>query len=366
MIRIKLLGMDYDTRREGPNSNPLNDPPERRDWSNAFTDYLEHGWLRSPLCADLLQKLENARWSDTASYTYLDANDQPHHSYMLKRSTRFALTVAENSRRGRYTWLPTDDLCRELDDVWPVLQALDQTMLVQAVFVYHTDCGLFEAMRRMDAVFEIRYKGRLRRGKWADIVPGLEPTEYSSMRILMAVRKGLAERALPYPDEPLPFTPRCADLPALQGWRFTSVLCAQPYCGNGGTILPTRADGIAETVCLRVTQGADGKLTLEQLPGRAFDYDDLLLREVADLRPGERRWSLVLASDVWYGWPEGALLPYRWQAQYWGQKPAEYDHETADTFGFVLDGDAKTATLSEDAAALQMFRDALIAYRKQV
>ena len=36
------------------------------------------------------------------------------------------------------------------------------------------------------------------------------------MRLLMAVNKGLADRPLPYPDEPLPFTPDASDADVLQ------------------------------------------------------------------------------------------------------------------------------------------------------
>lgn len=51
--------------------------------------------------------------------------------------------------------------------------------------------------------------------------------------------------------------------------------------------------------------------------------------------------------------------------QRWGVEVPEYDHEVARIFGFVLDGNARTAELSEDATALRMFRGALIDYRRQ-
>ena len=232
-------------------------------------------------------------------------------------------------------------------------------ILVQGIPCIHDDLGLFDAMRRMDSVFEVRYRGHLNRGTWEEIMPQIESTAYNPMRLLMAVQKGLAERPLPYPDEPIPYMPRCADAPALQGWNFSSVLYAEPYCGNGGTILPCSGDQPVDVACLHIIQKADGRLTLEQLSFQAFDYDDLLLHEVASIQPGELRWTILVLSDLWRTWPEGALLPDRWQEYRWEKTLPEYDHETANIFGFVLDSDAKTAELSEDTPALQMFRDAL-------
>lgn len=82
------------------------------------------------------------------------------------------------------------------------------------------------AMESSGAVFEIRCKGRLFRGTYREMAPQPEPTEYSAMRLLMAVNKGLAERPLPYPDEPLPFTPKCGDsrIPAAVNSRVTRLV----------------------------------------------------------------------------------------------------------------------------------------------
>lgn len=367
MIRLKLLSMPYKDPDESQQNNPLAIPRWERGWGNDFSKYLEQGRLRSPLCVDLLNKLESARWSEDDCRTYLDAEGQSHPYYQLKESTRFALTAAEKSHGKKYTWqkytwLPADKhdkLRAEMASVWPVLQALKSPILVQGIPCIHDDLGLFDAMRRMDSVFEVRYRGHLNRGTWEEIMPQIESTAYNPMRLLMAVQKGLAERPLPYPDEPMPYMPRCADAPALQGWNFSSVLYAEPYCGNGGTILPCSGDQPVDVACLHIIQKADGRLTLEQLSFQAFDYDDLLLHEVASIQPGELRWTILVLSDLWRTWPEGALLPDRWQEYRWEKTLPEYDHETANIFGFVLDSDAKTAELSEDTPALQMFRDAL-------
>lgn len=80
---------------------------------------------------------------------------------------------------------------------------------------------------------------------------------------------------------------------------------------------------------------------------------------------GMARRALLLASDIWDGWPEGAFLKDLTPLQRWGVEVPEYDHEVARIFGFVLDGNARTAELSEDATALRMFRGALIDYRRQ-
>lgn len=219
-----------------------------------------------------------------------------------------------------------------MEFVWPFLQTLNFPILMQGIPCIHDDLGLFDAMQRKYSVFEVRYKGHLNRGTWQEIMPQIESTAYNPMRLLMAVQKGLAVRPLPYPDEPMPYTPRCADAPALQGWQLSSVLYAEPYCGNGGTTLPCSGGKPADVACLHIIQKADGRLTLEQPSFQAFDYEDLLLHEIASIQPGEHRWEKAVP---------------------------EYDHETESIFGFVLDSNAKTAELSENTPALQMFRKAL-------
>lgn len=361
MIRLKLLGIRSD---RFPSAAPDTDA-----WRTDFNDYLEHGWLRGPLCAALLETLEHLHWSDTECYTVLDAAGQPRPAHSLPENTLLALTLAENSRRGRYTWLPTGAAQQQCEDmaarVWPALQAMEQPILVQGLYALHNDRGLFAAMDRLNAVFEIRRRGHTFRGTYREMAPQLEPTGYNSMRLLMAVNKGLADRPLPYPDEPLPFTPKSSDAPALAGWSFTSVLTAEPYCADGGTILPCRPGEMANIICLCVTRQPDGQLTLDQIRTHAFDYDDLLIRVAADMEPGMTRRALLLASDIWDGWPEGAFLKDQRPLRYWGVEVPEYDHEVGRVFGFVLDGDAKTAELSEEAAALRMFRGALIDYRRR-
>ena len=83
------------------------------------------------------------------------------------------------------------------------------------------------------------------------------------------------------------------------------------------------------------------------------------------MEPGMHRRALLLASDLWDGWPEGAFLPEcDWERIRWccGLNQPDYGHEVATTFGFVVDGDTKQVILTEDTAALQMFRAALIDY----
>lgn len=361
MIRLKLLSIRY---------NPYSgDVPDTNAWSSRFEDYLEHGWLRSPTCNALLETLEHLHWSDTECYTVLDAEGSPSPAHALPENTRLALTLVESSRRKEYTWLPADASQEDCEDmaarVWPALQAMEQPILVQGLYALHNDRGLFAAMDSANAVFEIRRRGQTYRGTYQEMAPQLEPTEYNSMRLLMAVNKGLADRPLPYPDEPLPFTPKSSEAPGLAGWSFTSVLTAEPYCADGGTILPCRPGEMANIICLCVTLQPDNRLTLDQIRTHAFDYDDLLIRVTADMGPGMTRRALLLASDIWDGWPEGAFLKDLTPLQRWGVEVPEYDHEVGRVFGFVLDGDAKTAELSEDAAALRMFRGALIDYRRQ-
>lgn len=156
------------------------------------------GRLRSKTCAALLEALEHVHWSETENYTVLDAGNHPRPIHALPENTLLALVMAENSRRKKYTWLPANPTQEQCEDmavrVWPVLQALEQPILVQGLYALHNDRGLFAAMESSGAVFEIRCKGRLFRGTYREMAPQLEPTEYSAMRLLMAVNKGLAER----------------------------------------------------------------------------------------------------------------------------------------------------------------------------
>lgn len=184
---------------------------------------------------------------------------------------------------------------------------MEQPILVQGLYALHNDRGLFAAMDSANAVFEICRRGQTYRGTYQEMAPQLEPIEYNSMRLLMAVNKGLADRPLPYPDEPLPFTPKNSDAPALAGWSFTSVLTAEPYCADGGTILPCRPGEMANIICLCVTRQPDGRLTLDQIHTHAFDYDDLLIRATADMGRGMARRALLLASDIWDGLARGGF-----------------------------------------------------------
>lgn len=367
MIRLKLLGMTYDPYGKLPDTHPLAGLPGCMDWRRTFNTYVEHGWLRSKTCAALLETLEQVHWSETENYTVLDAGNHPRPIHALPENTLLALVMAENSRRKKYTWLPANPTQEQCEDmavrVWPVLQALEQPILVQGLYALHNDRGLFAAMESSGAVFEIRCKGRLFRGTYREMAPQPEPTEYSAMRLLMAVNKGLAERPLPYPDEPLPFTPKCGDVPALAGWQFGSCLEAEPYIADGRSVLPCMPGNTANIICLCVTRRADGRLVLEQHRTTAYDYDDLLIKVTADMEPGMHRRALLLACDLWDGWPEGAFLPEKdWEKIRWlcGLQQPDYGHEIATIFGFVADGDTKQVILTEDTAALQMFRAALI------
>ena len=179
---------------------------------------------------------------------------------------------------------------------------------------------------------------------------------YTAARLIQAVNCGLKERPLPFPDAPLPFTPRCGN----HGWAFTQRLLAEPYCADGQTILPVdKHEKDTPIVRLRVTEFPDGTLTFEQIADRAADYDDLLLGELAAMQPGMHRCTLVLATQTWDTKPEDAFMPEYLLPE---EVTVECEHEIATTFGFALDGDAKTAELTEDAAALEMFRAALIEY----
>lgn len=182
---------------------------------------------------------------------------------------------------------------------------------------------------------------------------------YPAVRLMQAINCGLKERPRPFRDAPLHFTPHCGD----HGWSFTQRLLAEPYCCDGQTILPV-GRGKADTpiVRLRVTKTADGTLTFEQIADCAADYDDLLLGELAAMQPGMHRRTLVLATQTWDTKPEDAFMPEYSLPE---EITVECDHEIATTFGFALDGDAKTAELTEDAAALEMFRAALIEYENR-
>lgn len=182
---------------------------------------------------------------------------------------------------------------------------------------------------------------------------------YTAARLIQAINRGLKERPLPFPDAPLPFTPRCGT----GGWSFTQRLLAEPYCCDGQTILPVdKHEKDTPVIRLRVTKTDDGTLTFDQIADRAADYDDLLRGEIAAMQPGMRRRTLVLATQTWDTKPEDAFIP---EYTLLNQITVECDHEIATTFGFALDGDSQTAELTEDAAALEMFRAALIEYKNR-
>ena len=367
MICLKLLGMTYDPYGSLPDTHPLAGLPSCMDWRRTFNTYAERGWLRSKICTALLETLEHVHWSETENDTVLDAENCPSSIYALPENTLLALVMVENSCRKIYTWLPanaTQGQCADMAArIWPALQALEQPILVQGLYALHNDRGLFAAMESSNEVFEIRYKGRRFCGTYREMTPKLESTAYSAMRLLMAVNKGLAERPLPYPDEPLPFTPKCGNVPALAGWQFGSCLEAEPYIADGRTVLPCMPGSTANIICLYVTRRGGGCPVLEQYRTTALDYDDLLTKVIVDMKPGMHRRALLLACNLWDGWPEGAFLPegdwekIRWQC---GLTPPDYGHEIATTFGFEVDGGTKTAILTEDTAALRMFRAALI------
>lgn len=366
MIRLKLYSAPYD-----PNGK-LNDPGWERErlWQETFNDYLEHGWLRGSVAAAVMQAMEGAKWHSTEPYTYLDAQGRHHHAFMLKPATRFVMTLAESSRRGIYTWLPEEDADLLRADMvkngWRCCDFRQFPALLKGFYTAEDDVGFAEAMRRLAYPVEVHYKNRTLTGLLDELYPQLEPKDYAPARLLQAIDSGLRERPKPFPDVPLPFVPRCAAEPALAGWQFTQRLLAEPYCCDGQTILPvdtSKAD--TSIVRLRITKTPDGALTLEQLQDRAADYDDLLRAEVAAMAPGTRRWTLVLATRVWYGWPEAAFLPTYSDLHTAHSRPVECDHEISTVFGFALDADAKTAELTEDAAALEMFRSVLADYAKQ-
>lgn len=367
MIHLKLYSAPYD-----PNGKRIGEGPDfGPSWQERFNDYLEHGWFRNNIGAVVMKLMEEATWEKYEPYTYRDRDNKCHHAFMLKPATRFAMVVAENSRRGEYTWLPVQDAEELRADMvksgWKMCDFRQFPALLKAFYIDKEDVGFAEGMRRFNKTVEVRYKKRVFNGKFDEIWPQLEPKEYNTTRLILAINKGLLARPLPYPDVPMFYTPRCSEEPALRDWVFTQRLVAEPYCNDGRTILPV-AKGETDTpiICLRVTKKADGTLTLDQWQDRAGDYDDLLRREISAMQPNEHRWTLVLATPVWHGWPEAAFLPeedcLRINS---GLKPAQCGHEVGTTFGFELDGTFKTADLTEDAIALREFRQALIAYDKQ-
>ena len=262
MIRLKLLNIRYDPYGGGA--------PQTDAWRTDFNDYLEHGWLRGAACTALLDTLEHLHWSNTECYTVLDAAENPRPVHSLPENTLLALTLAENSRRKKYTWLPADATQAQCEDmaarVWPALQALAQPILVKGLYALHNDRGLLAAMDRTAAVFEIRRRGNTFRDTLQEMAPKLEPNAYNSMRLLMAVNKGLADRPIPFPDEPLPFTPDASDADVLQ--QYSDVLAElgftlEPF-GRSDYILrgvPAQLDAAdalpaLEEICAQLRHGA--------------------------------------------------------------------------------------------------------------
>lgn len=98
MFELKLfqsgcipLGSEYDL-------HPLDD---------TFKTYLYRGWLRGPVGSRLLFTLADGFWNDRDSDFWQNA-DGPQPAVQLPDWVKFALTLAENSRRNIWTLLPQD------------------------------------------------------------------------------------------------------------------------------------------------------------------------------------------------------------------------------------------------------------------
>lgn len=223
MIRLKLYSAPYD-----PNGKRMGEGPDfGPSWQERFNDYLEHGWFRNNIGAVIMKLMEGATWEKYEPYTYRDRDNKCHHAFMLRPATRFAMVVAENSRRGEYTWLPVQDADELRTDMvksgWKMCDFRQFPALLKAFYIDKEDVGFAEGMRRFNKTVEVRYKKRVFNGKFDEIWPQLEPKEYNTTRLILAINKGLLARPLPYPDVPMFYTPRCSEEPALRDWVFTQL-----------------------------------------------------------------------------------------------------------------------------------------------
>lgn len=332
MFRLKLYKTGYFPYREDLDSCPLH---------ATFRSYLDHGWLRGAAGQRLLWKLVRGRWDDRDG-EFWQGEDGRHTAAELPNEVKFALTLAENSRRHLWTTLPDKpQLSAEgMEPVWRVLTEEPEELRLALRFYDESDCGLLQVLQQENLPVEVTLGGRRRRGTVEEVFRDLfrMPSPMTLLRQVKRLRRTL------YPgweEDNVPFVPRRAAELGYGDWTFRNRLVAEPYRMDESPLLHSRVP-----TCMAVTRHADGRWTLHYpepdtlrcpgLPPSVNGYDELMALCGEGLVPGDRRWALVCDREF------SPRIPL--------ESPC---------FGFVFDEATRTVELSEEDNALHRMQEAL-------
>lgn len=332
MFELKLYRSSRLPKREDLDVSPL---------GATFRGYLSQGWLRSAAGSDLLYRLARGIWDDRdGDFWHGPEGLQP--AVHLPGRVKFALVLAENSRRGLWTAMP-QELAGDpgaMEAVWDALARQTQDFRLALRFYEDQDLGLLEYLRKNELPLRVRMGGQRREGPVSEVFRGLFHLP-SPMTLLRAVRA--LRRQLPpgWKEETAPFVPRRAGELGYGDWTFRNCLAAEPYRMDGTPLLHSHVP-----VCLTVTRHAGGDWTLDfpapdtlfspDLPDSVNGYDELMALCGQGLAPGDRRWALVCDREF------SPRIPL-----------------ASPCFGFAYDEPSRVLYLTEEDDALQMMQDAL-------
>lgn len=308
---------------------------------DTFETYLYQGWLRGPVGCRLLFTLAQGFWNDRDSDFWQNA-DGPQPAMQLPDWVKFALTLAENSRRNIWTLLP-QHMATDTDTmaaVWRALAAEPLDYKLALRFYEDTDYGLLAFLRQEGIPVRVRMGKRRLQGQVDEIFPRLFhlPHPMTMLQRVKQLRKTLCPG---WNADGAPFKPRRAEEVGYGDWTFRNQLAAEPYRMDHSPLLHSRVP-----TCMTVTRHADGNWSLEFPTPVTLDcpclspmfneYDELMALCGEGLAPGDRRWALVCDTAFTFRIPLASPC-----------------------FGFAFDETTRTLCLNEEDDALGMMQKAL-------
>lgn len=332
MFTLKLYRSARLPHREDLDLHPLDE---------TFRTYLHQGWLRGPVGSGLLFTLARGFWNDRDGALWYGPNAlQP--ALQLPDKVKWALTLAENSRRDIWTPLPQNMAADKdaMTAVWQALSAQPLDYKLALRFYEDTDYGLLAFLREEGIPLRVRMGGHCLQGQVDEIFPRLFHLPHP-MTMLRAVRR-LRKTLYPgWKEDGAPFVPRRAAELGYGGWTFRNRLTAEPYRMDDSPLLRSHVP-----TCMTVTRHADGRWALEFplpptlscpcLPDSVNGYDEMMALCGEGLAPGDRRWALVCDTGFTFRIPLASPC-----------------------FGFAFDEAARTLCLTEEEDALGMMEQAL-------
>lgn len=332
MFALKLYRAAHIPDAPQVDKNPLGE---------TFAAYLRQGWLRSPTGHRLLYALARGVWDQTDGERWWGP-DGCRSAMELPDPVKFALTLAENSRRKRWTAIPRDigAAAGEMAAVWRALAREPMDFALTLRFYRDSDLGLLAFLGEEGLPVRVHMGGRRLQGPVDRVFRQLLHLP-DPMTMLMAVKR-LRKTLYPgWNEDGAPFVPRRAEETGYGDWTFRSRLAAQPYRADGTPLLHSRVP-----TCVAVTRHGDGTWALEyptpdtlwwsDLPACVNGYDELMALCGEGLAPGDRRWALVCDTEFS---PRISLA--------------------SPCFGFAYEEASRTLCLTEGEEALAMMRQAL-------